>query len=185
MRLPRYTAAIAAMVSVGAAQAHVKVGDHEPKFSITTYDKQKVSADQLLGNVVIINRWAAWCGPCKTEIPALDAYYREHAKDGLRIYAIGLGLASLLTVASFVTAGTGLVWTPGIPAALLALAVGQIGVHLVFFLHITSGPENTNNTLALAFGFGIVLLVVGGSMWIIAHLDHNMMPMSRVMQMQK
>jgi cytochrome o ubiquinol oxidase operon protein cyoD len=65
--------------------------------------------------------------------------------------------------------------------------VAQIGVHLVFFLHITSGPENMNNTLALAFGVMIVLLVVVGSVWIMAHMNHNMMPvpMDKLMQMQR
>ena len=102
-----------------------------------------------------------------------------------RVYLLGLLLAVGLTVASFWLARSGLVWGPGIPAALLALAVAQIGVHLVFFLHITSGPENTNNTLALAFGVMIVLLVVVGSVWIMAHLNHNMMPMDQMMKMQR
>jgi RND family efflux transporter MFP subunit len=60
--------------------------------------------------------------------------------------------------------------------ALVALAIAQIGVHLVFFLHLTTAPDNTNNALALAFGVLIVTLVVGGSLWIMSHLDRNMMP---------
>jgi len=103
----------------------------------------------------------------------------------IQVYALGLLLAVGLTVASFWLASSGLVWGPGIPAALLALAVAQIGVHLVFFLHLTSGPENTNNTLALAFGVMIVLLVVVGSVWIMAHLNQNMMPMDQLMKMQR
>ena len=63
--------------------------------------------------------------------------------------------------------------------ALVVLAVAQMGVHLVFFLHITTGPDNTNNVLALAFGVLIVVLVIGGSIWIMGHLNHNMMPMLR------
>jgi cytochrome o ubiquinol oxidase operon protein cyoD len=54
------------------------------------------------------------------------------------------------------------------------LALAQIGVHLVFFLHLGSGPDQTNNILALAFGVLIVLLVIGGSIWIVAHLNANM-----------
>jgi len=107
------------------------------------------------------------------------------AGHGLYPYLIGLGLASLLTVVSFVVAGTNLVWAPSIPVALFVLAIAQMGVHLVFFLHITSGPESTSNTLALAFGILIVFLVIGGSVWIMSHLNHNMMPMDRVMQMQR
>ena len=50
-----------------------------------------------------------------------------------------------------------------------------MGVHLVFFLHVSSGPDNTNNALALAFGTLVVLLLIGGSVWILGHLDHAMM----------
>jgi cytochrome o ubiquinol oxidase operon protein cyoD len=48
----------------------------------------------------------------------------------------------------------------------------------VFFLHLGSGPESTNNILTLAFGVLIVFLVITGSVWIIANLNSNMMPMS-------
>jgi cytochrome o ubiquinol oxidase subunit IV len=104
---------------------------------------------------------------------------------GLRNYLIGLGLATLLTATSFYIASTDLVWTPSIPIALVVLAVAQMGVHLVFFLHITTGPENTNNVMALGFGVLIVLLLVGGSVWIMAHLNQNMMPMEQIMEMQR
>jgi cytochrome o ubiquinol oxidase operon protein cyoD len=100
-------------------------------------------------------------------------------------YLIGLGLAVLLTATSFFVAGTDLVWQPSIPVAIIVLAMAQMGVHLVFFLHITTGPDNTNNVLALAFGLLIVFLVIGGSLWIMAHLNHNMMPMDQLMQMQR
>ena len=63
------------------------------------------------------------------------------------------------------------------------LAVAQMGVHLVFFLHITTGPDNTNNVLALAFGVLIVTLVVVGSLWIMTNLNDNMMPPAELMNM--
>ena len=100
-------------------------------------------------------------------------------------YLTGLGLAILLTATSFFVAGTDLVWQPSIPVALAVLAIAQMGVHLVFFLHITTGPDNTNNVLALAFGVLIVLLVMVGSLWIMANLNQNMMPMDKIMQMQR
>jgi cytochrome o ubiquinol oxidase operon protein cyoD len=114
----------------------------------------------------------------------------EHAEGGSfaqRIlgYLTGLGLAILLTATSFFVAGTDLVWQPSIPVALVVLAIAQMGVHLVFFLHITTGPDNTNNVLALAFGVLIVILLMGGSLWIMANLNHNMMPMDQIMQMQR
>ena len=94
-------------------------------------------------------------------------------------------LAILLTATSFFIAGTDLVWQPSIPVAIIVLAIAQMGVHLVFFLHITTGPDNTNNVMALAFGLLIVFLVIGGSLWIMANLNHNMMPMDQLMQMQR
>jgi cytochrome o ubiquinol oxidase operon protein cyoD len=100
-------------------------------------------------------------------------------------YLIGLGLATLLTIVSFFIARTTLVWEPSIPVALAVLAIAQMGVHLVFFLHITTGPDNVNNVLALAFGVLIVFLVIVGSLWIMANLNHNMMPMDQTMQMQR
>jgi cytochrome o ubiquinol oxidase subunit IV len=104
---------------------------------------------------------------------------------GVLGYVVGLALAVLLTATSFYIAGTDLVWTPSIPVALVVLAIAQMGVHLVFFLHITTGPDNTNNVMALAFGVLIVVLVIGGSLWIMANLNHNMMPMDQLMQMQR
>jgi cytochrome o ubiquinol oxidase operon protein cyoD len=103
---------------------------------------------------------------------------------GVRNYLIGFVLAAGLTVCSFwVASGTGLIYTPGVPMALAALAVGQMGVHLAFFLHITTGPDNTNNVLALAFGVLIVGIVIAGSLWIMYHLNANMMVPGNIMGM--
>lgn len=91
-------------------------------------------------------------------------------------YTAGLALAILLTIVSFVVSQTHLLWPPGIPVGLLVLAFAQIGVHLVFFLHLGSGSDNTNNILALAFGVLIVFLIIAGSIWITTNLYENMMP---------
>lgn len=104
----------------------------------------------------------------------------------VQIYLVGLVAAAGLTLASFAVAGGwGAVWGPAIPVALIALAVGQMGVHLVFFLHLTTGPDNTNNVLALAFGTLIVGLVLVGSLWIMAHVDHNLMRAEMLARMQR
>jgi cytochrome o ubiquinol oxidase subunit IV len=104
--------------------------------------------------------------------------------EAMRSYLVGLGLASLLTIASFVTSGTTLVWGPSIPVALVVLAIAQMGVHLVFFLHITTGPDNVNNVMALAFGVLIVLLLLIGSLWIMGNLNQNMRSMDEFMRPQ-
>jgi cytochrome o ubiquinol oxidase operon protein cyoD len=98
----------------------------------------------------------------------------DEASSGLLIYTIGLLLAVILTATSFWAANTSLLWAPGVPLGLAVLAIAQMGVHLVFFLHITTGPDNTNNVLALAFGVLIVALVIAGSLWIMANLNENM-----------
>lgn len=97
----------------------------------------------------------------------------------LFVYGQGLFFATVLTIASFVVTVTSAgVWEAAVPAALIVLAIAQMGVHLVFFLHINTSPDSTNNVMALAFGCIIVALVLIGSLWIMANLDHNMMPMN-------
>jgi cytochrome o ubiquinol oxidase operon protein cyoD len=97
---------------------------------------------------------------------------------------LGLLLAASLTAASFWVARTHAIYGPGIAMALLVLAVAQMGIHLVFFLHITTSPDNTNAILALAFGVLIVALVVFGSLWVMSHLAHSMPTPGQLMQMQ-
>lgn len=110
----------------------------------------------------------------------------EHGHRGsVLTYLAGLGFAIVLTLASFWAADTHLIWGPAVPVLLAALAVGQMGVHVVFFFHISTGPSDTNNFLALAFGVFVVGLVVFGSMLIMANLDANMLPMDKLMQMQR
>jgi len=98
----------------------------------------------------------------------------EGESSGFLLCTIGLLLAVILTATSFWVANTTLLWTPGIALGLGVLAIAQMGVHLVFFLHVTTGPDNTNNVLALAFGVLIVFLVVAGSLWIMNDLNANM-----------
>jgi HlyD family secretion protein len=116
--------------------------------------------------------------------PGEQRINRADITEQIKSYLIGLGLAILLTITSFFISGTTLVWGPSIPVALIVLAIAQMGVHLVFFLHITTGPDNVNNVMALAFGLLIVFLVLTGSLWIMANLNHNMAFMNESMQMQ-
>ena len=107
----------------------------------------------------------------------------EDKSSGLLVYTIGLLLAVILTAASFWVANTSLLWEPGVHLGLAVLAIAQMGVHLVFFLHIGTGPDSTNNVLAVAFGVLIVFLVVAGSLWIMADLNDSMMPATEMMKM--
>ena len=110
----------------------------------------------------------------------------EDAGHWVRHANLGLTLSILLTAGAFFLAGSNIIYGPAVPIALIVLAIAQMGVHLVFFLHTTTGPDNTNNVLALAFGILVVFLIVIGSIWIMDHLMQNMMPtrMEDMMQMQ-
>jgi cytochrome o ubiquinol oxidase subunit IV len=112
---------------------------------------------------------------------ATHAEEPAEAPGGLLVYTLGLLLAIILTATSFWVANTSLFWPPGVALGLAALAIAQMGVHLVFFLHITTAPDSTNNVLALAFGVLAVFLVIAGSVWIMANLNANMAPMTMAM----
>ena len=114
--------------------------------------------------------------PAPAEVPA--------EASGFLIYTTGLVLAVVLTATSFWVANTSLLWGPGVALGLVVLAIAQMGIHLVFFLHITTAPDNTNNVLALAFGILIVFLVIAGSLWIMTNLNDNMMLSPELMNKQ-
>jgi len=82
------------------------------------------------------------------QAPGVD----ERDPHGGRSYLIGLFYAVGLTLASFWAATTALVYAPAVPVLLAALAIAQMGVHVAFFLHVSSAPDQANNFLALAFG---------------------------------
>jgi cytochrome o ubiquinol oxidase subunit IV len=118
-------------------------------------------------------------------VPGLPPGEVHTLSQEVRGYLIGLALATVLTIASFWAVETHGIYRPGAAVALLVLAVAQMGIHLVFFLHITTAPDNANNVLALAFGVLIVCLVVFGSLWVMIHLNGSGPPMDQLMQMQR
>jgi cytochrome c biogenesis protein CcmG/thiol:disulfide interchange protein DsbE len=79
-----------AALSILASPAHakIKVGEPAPKFTLRTLDGQKVTADDVHGKVVILNFWATWCVPCRTEMPLLEAFQRKFRDNGLEVYAV-------------------------------------------------------------------------------------------------
>lgn len=64
------------------------VGKAMPPTELTLIDGSKMRLADLRGQVVVLNFWATWCVPCRTELPLLDAYYRRLQAKGLRVYAI-------------------------------------------------------------------------------------------------
>ena len=85
--------AIAAWLVLSAVPmraATLYVNAPAPDFSARTFDGKDVTLADYKGQVLIINFWATWCGPCKEELPLLDRYYRaaNERKYGLRVLAI-------------------------------------------------------------------------------------------------
>ena len=74
--------ALAIAMTPSHASATIKVGDRAPKFEMTLIDGSRISSTALHGQVVILNFWATWCGPCKAELPLLDTYYRLRKGNG-------------------------------------------------------------------------------------------------------
>jgi cytochrome o ubiquinol oxidase operon protein cyoD len=109
----------------------------------------------------------------------------SHEHGSRRSYLIGYMAAALLTVAAFAAAQSSLLTPASVTAAIAVLAIGQMLVHLIFFLHISTSPNQRTNIMALMVTLFVILLVVAGSLWIMSHLQSNMMPMDRLMQMQR
>ena len=70
------------------AEAKIAIGKQAPEFKATTFDGTKVDLEIYKGDVVIINIWATWCGPCRTELPVIDGFYRLMSKHGLKVLAV-------------------------------------------------------------------------------------------------
>ncbi len=83
------TIVLATMLLATAGQARpVKVGEPAPDFTLTLLDGSKVTLADLKGQVIVLNFWATWCGPCKKELPLLDTYYDIQKGFGLRVFAV-------------------------------------------------------------------------------------------------
>ena len=100
-------------------------------------------------------------------------------------YAIGFALAAGLTFASFALAGGQWLTPASLVAALVVLAIAQMIVHLIFFLHITTAPAQKTNIMALLLTLLIISLFVIGSLWVMTQLHTHMVPMDQLMQMQR
>ena len=115
--------------------------------------------------------------------PNVDAHahhpHAEAASHGSRRgYLIGFGLSAVLTALPFWLVMSGVLGDPRVTAAVVvAFAFVQIVVHTLCFLHVNTQSEGGWTLLALLFTVVIVAIVVSGSLWIMYHLNANMMPM--------
>jgi cytochrome c biogenesis protein CcmG/thiol:disulfide interchange protein DsbE len=68
----------------------VDVGSRAPAFTATDMEGRPVSLDDLEGEVVLLNVWATWCGPCRDEMPSMERLHRELGPKGLKIVAVSV-----------------------------------------------------------------------------------------------
>jgi cytochrome o ubiquinol oxidase subunit IV len=119
-------------------------------------------------------------------LPAM-AHPSAHATDhhdvdqgnhgSLRDYVVGFSLSVVLTAIPFWLVMTGAIPDPRTTAlVLMAFAVVQIVVHMIYFLHMNSKSENGWTVMALIFTIVLVVIALSGSLWVMYHLNHNMMP---------
>ncbi|MBH1997810.1 MAG: cytochrome o ubiquinol oxidase subunit IV [Sphingomonadaceae bacterium] len=107
-------------------------------------------------------------------------HHGGHAAHGtMGSYMIGFGLSVFLTAIPFWLVMTGFFANPQTTAIIImAFAVVQIVVHMIYFLHMNTRSEGGWSMMALIFTLVLVVITLSGSMWVMYHLNHNMMPMS-------
>jgi len=112
-----------------------------------------------------------------------DAHGGGASHATLRGYLTGFLLSVVLTAIPFWLVMGKVFTQPGTTAAvILAFAAVQIVVHMVYFLHMDTKSEGGWNLLALVFTGVLVLIALSGSLWVMYHLNHNMMPMHELHQ---
>lgn len=102
----------------------------------------------------------------------------EHMHVSRRGYLTGFALSVVLTAIPFWVVMTGALSPNWTVAVVVAAAVAQILVHTVYFLHVNTTSEGGWTLMSYAFAAVVVLIVIAGSLWIMYHLNTNMMPMS-------
>jgi cytochrome o ubiquinol oxidase operon protein cyoD len=100
-----------------------------------------------------------------------------HAHGSLKSYLIGFGLSVVLTAIPFWLVMTGALGDKQLTAlAIMVLAVAQIVVHMVYFLHMNARSESGWTMMAMIFTVVMVVIALVGSLWVMHHLNTNMMP---------
>ena len=107
----------------------------------------------------------------------------DHDHGSFKTYMIGFLLSVVLTAIPFWLVMTGVLPPQTTGLIITAFAVVQIIVHMIFFLHMNHKSEGGWNMLALIFTIVIVVIAVAGSVWVMYHLNTNMMPTHEMQSM--
>ncbi|WP_441238957.1 cytochrome o ubiquinol oxidase subunit IV [Bradyrhizobium sp. 930_D9_N1_4] len=108
-----------------------------------------------------------------------------HAHSTFSGYMLGFVLSVLLTAIPFWLVMSGVLPSKQITAlVIMAFAVVQIVVHMIYFLHMSPKSENGWTMMALIFTVVMVVIALSGSLWVMNHLNSNMMPMHQMSGMK-
>lgn len=90
-RLAKVTAAIAGVVLVHTAMASsLKVAEQAPDFTLKSLSGPNLRLEEYRGQVVLINFWASWCGPCRQEMPILDRLHQRYEDTGFAVLGVNV-----------------------------------------------------------------------------------------------
>ena len=113
-----------------------------------------------------------------------DEHHHDDAPHGsLKGYVIGFVLSVILTAIPFWLVMTGPLTTQATALLIMALAAVQVVVHMVFFLHMNRRAEGGWSMMALIFTIIVVVIALSGSLWVMYHMNLNMMPAGDMSQM--
>ena len=113
-----------------------------------------------------------------THAPELHGHGNTYGHGTRRSYLTGFLLSVILTAVPFWLVMTGVVGsTSGTAVAIFACALVQIVMHVIYFLHLNTRSEGGWTLIAFVFTVVIVGITIGGSIWVMYHLNTNMMPM--------
>ena len=118
-----------------------------------------------------------------------EGHAQDHAQDhdhgSLSTYMLGFVLSVVLTAIPFWLVMSGALPSKQITAlVIMAFAVVQIVVHMIYFLHMNTRSENGWSMMALIFTIVMVVIALSGSLWVMSHLNSNMMPMHQMSGMK-
>ncbi|MDX1601006.1 MAG: redoxin domain-containing protein [Anaerolineales bacterium] len=69
----------------------LEVGSEAPEFSLQSVAGESVELSSYRGQVVFLNFWATWCGPCRVEMPTLQTYYDRYRDEGFTVFGVNAG----------------------------------------------------------------------------------------------
>ncbi|TWT11399.1 cytochrome o ubiquinol oxidase subunit IV [Reyranella sp. CPCC 100927] len=116
--------------------------------------------------------------------PAAAGHSEDHGHGSLRGYLIGFGLSVLLTAIPFwLVMGDALGSKLVTAITIMVLAAAQIVVHMIYFLHMNARAEEGWTMMALIFTIIMVVIALSGSLWVMYHLNTNMMPLHDMSRM--